>query len=72
MLLTLTTMHSPATDLGYLLHKRPERDQSNAHPRDYEKQRQLTSERYRRENRRCCPGNPANACCGAPRGIALD
>ena len=28
MLLTLTTTHSPATDLGYLLHKNPERCQS--------------------------------------------
>ncbi len=28
MLLTLTTTHQPATDLGYLLHKRPERVQS--------------------------------------------
>ena len=28
MLLTITTMHQPATDLGYLLHKHPERIQS--------------------------------------------
>ena len=28
MLLTITTTHSPATDLGYLLHKHPERRQS--------------------------------------------
>jgi 3' terminal RNA ribose 2'-O-methyltransferase Hen1 len=28
MLLTLTTTHTPATDLGYLLHKRPDRLQS--------------------------------------------
>src|SRR4051812_23883564 len=28
MLLTLTTTHAPATDLGYLLHKRPDRVQS--------------------------------------------
>ncbi|AKQ63105.1 HEN1 C-terminal domain protein [Myxococcus hansupus] len=28
MLLTLSTTHSPATDLGYLLHKNPERPQS--------------------------------------------
>ena len=28
MLLTITTTHSPATDLGYLLHKHPERVQS--------------------------------------------
>ena len=28
MLLTLTTTHSPATDLGYLLHKNPARAQS--------------------------------------------
>src|SRR5438445_9372647 len=28
MLLTLTTTHSPATDLGYLLHKNPARPQS--------------------------------------------
>ena len=28
MLLTITTTHSPATDLGYLLHKHPERCQS--------------------------------------------
>src|SRR5882757_9056018 len=28
MLLTLTTTHSPATDLGYLLHKNPARVQS--------------------------------------------
>jgi 3' terminal RNA ribose 2'-O-methyltransferase Hen1 len=28
MLLTLTTTHTPATDLGYLLHKHPERCQS--------------------------------------------
>ena len=28
MLLTLSTTHSPATDLGYLLHKHPERIQS--------------------------------------------
>ena len=28
MLLTLTTTHSPATDLGYLLHKHPARFQS--------------------------------------------
>jgi hypothetical protein len=27
MLLTLTTMHRPATDLGYLLHKHPDRFQ---------------------------------------------
>src|SRR5262245_28547142 len=28
MLLTITTTHAPATDLGYLLHKHPERCQS--------------------------------------------
>ena len=28
MLLTLTTTHAPATDLGYLLHKNPARAQS--------------------------------------------
>jgi len=28
MLLTIATTHSPATDLGYLLHKHPERVQS--------------------------------------------
>jgi len=28
MLLTITTTHEPATDLGYLLHKHPERCQS--------------------------------------------
>src|SRR5258708_2683017 len=28
MLLTLSTTHSPATDLGYLLHKRPDRVQT--------------------------------------------
>jgi hypothetical protein len=28
MLLTLTTTHAPATDLGYLLHKNPERCQT--------------------------------------------
>jgi hypothetical protein len=28
MLLTITTTHRPATDLGYLLHKRPDRLQS--------------------------------------------
>ena len=28
MLLTLTTTHRPATDLGYLLHKNPARCQS--------------------------------------------
>ncbi len=28
MLLTLSTTHSPAADLGYLLHKRPARCQS--------------------------------------------
>lgn len=28
MLLTLSTTHTPATDLGYLLHKHPERCQS--------------------------------------------
>ena len=28
MLLTLTTTHAPATDLGYLLHKNPDRLQS--------------------------------------------
>lgn len=28
MLLTLTTDHAPATDLGYLLHKNPARAQS--------------------------------------------
>ncbi|HZK82248.1 MAG TPA: hypothetical protein VFC46_14300, partial [Humisphaera sp.] len=28
MLLTLTTTHSPATDLGYLLHKNPTRPQA--------------------------------------------
>ena len=28
MLLTITTTHSPATDLGYLLHKNPARAQS--------------------------------------------
>jgi hypothetical protein len=28
MLLTLTTTHSPATDLGYLLHKNPARAQT--------------------------------------------
>lgn len=27
MLLTLTTTHQPATDLGYLLHKHPEKHQ---------------------------------------------
>lgn len=32
MLLTLTTTHAPATDLGYLLHKHPERPQSLALP----------------------------------------
>src|SRR5882724_3738323 len=30
MLLTLTTTHAPATDLGYLLHKNPFRTQSSA------------------------------------------
>src|SRR5437588_2866950 len=30
MLLTITTTHRPATDLGYLLHKHPERSQSCA------------------------------------------
>ncbi len=30
MLLTITTTHQPATDLGYLLHKHPERTQSFA------------------------------------------
>src|SRR5260370_5299684 len=29
MLLTITTTHQPATDLGYLLHTPPERPQSN-------------------------------------------
>src|SRR5260370_34501981 len=29
MLLTITTTHQPATDLGYLLHKHPERPQSS-------------------------------------------
>ena len=28
MLLTITTTHRPATDLGYLLHKHPDRFQS--------------------------------------------
>ncbi len=28
MLLTLTTTHRPATDLGYLLHRNPEKVQS--------------------------------------------
>nr|MBA3530883.1 hypothetical protein [Ardenticatenales bacterium] len=28
MLLTITTTHAPATDLGYLLHKNPARLQS--------------------------------------------
>lgn len=28
MLLTITTTHEPATDLGYLLHKNPARPQS--------------------------------------------
>ena len=28
MLLTITTTHQPATDLGYLLHKHPERCQT--------------------------------------------
>src|SRR5690349_16044244 len=28
MLLTITTTHSPATDLGYLLHKHPDRVQT--------------------------------------------
>ena len=28
MLLTIATTHRPATDLGYLLHKRPDRFQS--------------------------------------------
>ena len=28
MLLTLTTTHEPATDLGYLLHKNPSRMQT--------------------------------------------
>ncbi len=28
MLLTVTTTHQPATDLGYLLHKNPTRTQS--------------------------------------------
>jgi len=28
MLLTVTTTHTPATDLGYLLHKNPSRAQS--------------------------------------------
>jgi mannose/cellobiose epimerase-like protein (N-acyl-D-glucosamine 2-epimerase family) len=28
VLLTITTTHEPATDLGYLLHKNPERPQS--------------------------------------------
>ncbi len=28
MLLTITTTHAPATDLGYLLHKNPARAQS--------------------------------------------
>ncbi len=32
MLLTLTTTHSPATDLGYLLHKRPDRLQTFSLP----------------------------------------
>ena len=30
MLLTITTTHSPATDLGFLLHKNPERHQVRA------------------------------------------
>ncbi|AHJ26662.1 HEN1 C-terminal domain; double-stranded RNA 3'-methylase [Nodularia spumigena CCY9414] len=30
MLLTITTTHSPATELGYLLHKHPDRFQSFA------------------------------------------
>ena len=29
MLLTITTTHRPATDLGYLLHKNPARAQTN-------------------------------------------
>ena len=28
MLLTITTTHQPATDLGYLLHKHPDRVQA--------------------------------------------
>src|SRR5882672_2254559 len=32
MLLTLSTSHSPATDLGYLLHKNPARLQSEEFP----------------------------------------
>lgn len=32
MLLTITTTHRPATDLGYLLHKHPDRVQSFALP----------------------------------------
>lgn len=28
MLLTITTTHNPATDLGYLLHKHPDKFQS--------------------------------------------
>ena len=32
MLLTLTTTHQPATDLGYLLHKHPERLQTFSLP----------------------------------------
>ncbi|HVU68519.1 MAG TPA: hypothetical protein VHD63_15380, partial [Ktedonobacteraceae bacterium] len=30
MLLTITTTYQPATDLGYLLHKHPERPQTFA------------------------------------------
>jgi len=32
MLLTLTTTHEPATDLGYLLHKNPSRIQTDELP----------------------------------------
>ena len=32
MLLTLTTTHQPATDLGFLLHKHPEKHQTFSLP----------------------------------------
>jgi hypothetical protein len=32
MLLTLTTTHQPATDLGFLLHKHPEKHQAFSLP----------------------------------------
>jgi hypothetical protein len=32
MLLTITTTHNPATDLGYLLHRNPERDRDRLTP----------------------------------------